>query len=60
MKKILFWLFAAVYTIFSYPFMILGFVYQLVIFEFNIGRRNERKFTVWLNKFYQKLYGRKD
>ena len=58
MKKILFWLFAVIYTILTYPFMILGFVYQLVIFEFVMGRDKSRKFIVSLNRFYNKIYDR--
>lgn len=59
MKKILFWLFAAFYTVFTCSFMILGFIYQMISFEFDIGRRNQRKFTAWLNKIYHQLYDRK-
>jgi amino acid permease len=60
MNKILFWLFAIIYNVITFPVMVLGFLYQVIIFEFVTGRDKSRKFIVLLSKFYQKLYGRKD
>jgi hypothetical protein len=55
MKKVIFWFLTVLYTILSFPFVVVGFVYDSVYEEFKNGRRYHRKFIWWMNKLYKSI-----
>lgn len=54
-NKLIFWTIAVSYTIITWPFVAIGFVYDAAQEEFKNGRRKHRLFTYWINKLWKKI-----
>ena len=54
-NQIVFWTLAGLYTLFSLPFVVLGFLYNGAREEFNNGQRKHRAFTYWMTKLWKKI-----
>lgn len=54
-KHLLFWIVGILYSVFTFPALVAGFVYDAYRADFENGRRKHRLFTHCMSKLWKKI-----